>query len=591
MSFKSVAEFLALTGDDAPTTAERKLIEATQAGRDCYICDRKSPSRPTEATDKTRIRASLLRLLTTGGTKDCGLHERGVSLIGGWAEEELDIAYCTARGQTVLEHCHFTSKPIFSQAHLQHLSLQNSAFPGLLAQRARIKGNFLLINSASTGTVDVRGAKIGGKLDCKEARVSGGTEEKGAQSSAINAQGIETGQDLVLRKLSAVGTVAVNSARIGKALICDEARFDGGKNDKGIQLRAFHAQGVETGQSLSLTKVKATGAVDLNGAKIGRHLGCKEIEIDCGGKDSDGAMLEALNAQRMTVGQGFYFQNETKISGRINLIAAHVGDLADDRKSWPAGSEQVILDGFTYDRTLGPTTLAARSKWLATGSHWQGRFFPQPYTQLARVLRQMGHAGEARLVLIERERLLAEHRIADDRAAYDRALQGDQTQRGDAGRIWLRMTGFRLWTWLTKTIAGYGYAPQRALYCSLVVVPLFALAYALLWQMGAMVPADAILLTTPEWATAVAANPSAPSHAWTGPAASHYETFYSLPYALDVFLPIVDLGQQSTWSQTTVTWWGWGARVTTWVLQGLGYIITTLGLAAATGIIQRNQPD
>lgn len=58
-----------------------------------------------------------------------------------------------------------------------------------------------------------------------------------------------------------------------------------------------------------------------------------------------------------------------------------------------------------------------------------------------------------------------------------------------------------------------------------------------------------------------------------------------------MFLPVVDLGQQSTWSQTTETWAGWAARLTTWVLQTLGYVVTSLGLAAATGIIQRNQPD
>lgn len=47
----------------------------------------------------------------------------------------------------------------------------------------------------------------------------------------------------------------------------------------------------------------------------------------------------------------------------------------------------------------------------------------------------------------------------------------------------------------------------------------------------------------------------------------------------------------STWGQTTVTWAGWGAHLYTWLLQAAGYVVTTLGLAAATGIIQRNQPD
>ena len=59
MSFKSVAEFLALEGDDAPTKAERKLIEATQAGEDCWLCDEKIPScRPNPPTKPASAQAS-----------------------------------------------------------------------------------------------------------------------------------------------------------------------------------------------------------------------------------------------------------------------------------------------------------------------------------------------------------------------------------------------------------------------------------------------------------------------------------------------------------------------------------------------------
>ena len=109
-----------------------------------------------------------------------------------------------------------------------------------------------------------------------------------------------------------------------------------------------------------------------------------------------------------------------------------------------------------------------------------------------------------------------------------------------------------------------------------------------------MVPTDAVILTSWEWLMAYISSSDTPALIWaesSGPATSHYETFYSLPYALDVFLPIVDLGQQSTWGQTTVTTMGKVARVYTWGLQIAGYVITSLGLAAATGIIQRNQPD
>lgn len=245
-------------------------------------------------------------------------------------------------------------------------------------------------------------------------------------------------------------------------------------------------------------------------------------------------------------------------------------------------------------RMAAPTTFAARRDWLAAGSQWHGEFFPQPYTQLARVLRQMGHAGEARKVLIERERLLADHRLAADRKDLNAACDGGVMTKVDTGKIWLRMTGARLWSSLTGKVAGYGYAPQYALYWSLACIGGAFVAYCLFWQFGAMVPSDAVILTSAEWKAAYDANPLAPALVWaagSGPATSHYETFYSALYALDVFLPIVDLGQQSTWGQTTATCTGLAARLFTWALQTAGYAITTLGIAAVTGVIQRNQPD
>jgi hypothetical protein len=439
----------------------------------------------------------------------------------------------------VLHHCHFTDRPSLTQTTLPQLSLDHSALPGLFAQRAQIAGDLSLRSLTASATVDVGGAKIGGQFDCGRATLHGGQDEEGAAQEALNAQGVEVGQDLSLRS------------------------------------------------------VTATGTVDLAGARIGGQLNCEGATLN-GGQDDEGTALDALNALRLRVTESFLFRNVAKVQGLIDLTAAQVGDLVDDVDSWPDELNSLLLDGFSYDRTDGPTTFAARQEWLYAGSHWYGDFYPQPYTQLARTLRQMGHAGEARRVLMERELLLAAHRLDADWQEYQRALHGGPMDRGDAGWIWLRMRGAQAWSALTRRVAGYGYAPQFALYWSLACITLSCVAYMAFWRLGAMVPSDAVILTSAEWLAAYQANPTSPALVWaagSGPATSHYETFYSAFYALDVFLPIVDLGQQSTWGQTTVTWAGWTARLYTWLLQGAGYVITTLGLAAATGIIQRNQPD
>ncbi len=670
MRFKSVAEFLDPKNGHHPTTAERDLIQAVQSGQDCWLCDRKAPTLPAAATDKTRIRGDLLRLLITGGSKDCGLHERGVHLNGGWVEGELTLAFCTGKGRTALDFCHFQKKPDFSNCKVPELSLQDCRLSGLIAQGVQVRGSLFLNRTTSTDTIDVNSAKVGGQLvfndtilngrgsvalnaqrvqvadsvfftrakvagtvNLNSAKIGGqlafvGTQLDGKDDEAINLESASISDILLLRDATVFGTIDAKRARIGGQLIAKDSTFDGRGG------KALEADHLITGDSLLLRDVHATGCVAFPGASIEGQLVLNRSKFIGGGKtalyaegvdirhsliidgtdvtgsasfpkanidgsmeindvDLDGLDDVALNAHGMKVKGDLLIRSVRRISGRVQLSSAHVRSLVDTPSILPALPNSLILDGFSYDAigTAAPVTFAARRKWLEVGSNWQGEFRPQPYTQLAKVLRQMGHAGEARKVLIERERLLAHHRLTADRAEYQAALHGNAMERGDAGWIWLRMRGLQVWTWLTRIVAGYGYAPQRALYCALVIVPLFALLYFLFWRLGAMVPADAILLVSPEWAEAVAAKPSAPSHVWQGPAQKHYETFYSLPYALDVFLPVVDLGQQSTWSQTTETWTGWAARLTTWALQTLGYVVTSLGLAAATGIIQRNQPD
>lgn len=483
MTFKSIAEFLAPKNGHNPTSAERKLIAATQAGKPCILIDRANPTRPTGPDDDVTIRASLLRLLILGGTKDCGLHERGVHLEGGWIEGSLDLECCRAHGLTQLRYCHFTDRIEARLAKLQLLDLEGSLLPGL------------------------------------------------------HAPGVEVARDIVLKNADATDTIALFGASLDGKLDLDQASFSGA--------------------------------------------------------NTDGKGPKAILAQRMKVAQGFYFRKVRKVHGIVDMTAAHVGDLIDeDMSGWPRESSNLVLDGFTYDRLSKRArfTLKDRRAWLEAGSVYGGHFRPQPYTQLARVLRQMGHAGEAREVLIERTFVQG----AANRAARLVAPNGDvsvafRSLYSDA-RYYTHLFIDRL----ALVIAGYGYAPVRASYWALACIGVSSFAYMGFWCRGVMVPTDAVILTSWEWLMAYISSSDTPALIWaesSGPATSHYETFYSLPYALDVFLPIVDLGQQSTWGQTTVTTMGKVARVYTWGLQIAGYVITSLGLAAATGIIQRNQPD
>ena len=72
-----------------------------------------------------------------------------------------------------------------------------------------------------------------------------------------------------------------------------------------------------------------------------------------------------------------------------------------------------------------------------------------------------------------------------------------------------------------------------------------------------------------------------PMHAWNETAiAQDYETFNAWLYALDLFVPLVKLGQQEAWVPTTTRGnWGWFGFHLRWVFQATGWIITAVGAA------------
>lgn len=355
----------------------------------------------------------------------------------------------------------------------------------------------------------------------------------------------------------------------------------------GSHLPGLFAQGVVVTGSLFLSNATATGTVDVNSARIGGQLACEGATLNGDGGD-------ALNGQSLIVTGGFLFRQVKAIADRVDLSSAHVGDLVDDTASCALCSD-LILDGFTYDRIVGntaPKSFAARKDWLKKGSRFEGEFAPQPYTQFAKVMRAAGHLGEARKALMARDCILFDEAEKADRAAHRTAYYGGDNFKGDSGRIWLRMRGRRLWSGLSRWVIGHGHHPEYALFWALAAVIFGAIWFTLAWAAGVMVPNSDVILTSADWLAAMDAAKIAPTPAWSAlPSAKHYETFYALPYALDVFVPLVSLGQEQAWAASTVTWFGWATRWMSFGFQIGGWVVTSLGIAAITGFVQRNSPE
>ncbi|MEM9638299.1 MAG: hypothetical protein AAGA94_11680 [Pseudomonadota bacterium] len=519
---------------DGPTPAEEKLLAACLTGKPCHLSDKVPPKGTPDR--QVHIRADVLRYLITGGCAAHPVANWGTDLYGAHITGPLDLRLATAQGVTGLIRCRFDD-PIWAlQTKLQLLNLNGSVVPALNAQGAQVTGSVFLRNIKAKATVTINGATIGGQLSCR-----------GATFNAISVP-------------------------------------------------AFKAQDVKVTGSTNLEGVTATGEVSFMGAQIGGQLDCKGATFST----TEGS---ALTLQRAHICQGLIWRNVTLSEGYLSLSAAHVGDLVDDLTSWPARG-RLILDGFTYDRiTAAPTDAARRLEWLSKGSTWNGEFFPQPYTQLAKVLREMGHDGEARKVLARREQLIRNHIRKDARIAPD----GDVSVAFHS--LWRDIVNLLRWGFdlLLRWVVGYGHKPFLSLVflLALIGVTVFPAHYA--WEEGSFAPNSGPVLVSEDWQSyhTTEANPA---QVWSGDLAPRgwaatadcrhwkdcapgrdWETFNRYAYAVDVVIPIIDIGQTDAWApSTTRGWWGQQLWWFKGVLSVFGWIVTALGAAAITGIIRRD---
>lgn len=391
----------------------------------------------------------------------------------------------------------------------------------------------------------------------------------------LNAQGAQMTGNVFLRGVTATGAVHLSGASIGGQLAREGAHFTGREDSD-----ALSAQGATVTGSVSLRDVTATGMVRLSSTSIGGQLSC------VGARFAGTKGKNALNAQRLRVTQGLIWRRVTVEAGSVDLSAAHIGDLFDDPNCWPDRG-RLILDGFTYDRiSAAPTDAATRLKWLAKGDTWNGTFFPQPYTQLAKVLHEMGHDRDARKVLARREQKVQ----ADMRRRLHVELDGSFRTRLGAIRAYALRPGLWVWDQLLRWVVGYGYYPFRSL---LSLLGLWAVAVwlaHLAWTTGDFAPNSGPVQMSERW-QALAMSAENPAQVWSSAsdAGRDWETFNRYAWAADLVIPIIDQGQTAAWAPSTARG-DWGRRLWRYgfLLQMAGWIVTALGAAAITGIIRRD---
>ncbi|NUR94933.1 MAG: membrane-associated oxidoreductase [Kribbellaceae bacterium] len=347
--------------------------------------------------------------------------------------------------------------------------------------------------------------------------------------------------DIDLRLCDAVveGKVNLSDARIGGSLALDRARI---LPPRGVALSGTR---LTVGRDIIGTGgFTATGLVLLNDADVSGSIRFAGARIsNPGGR--------ALSAPDLSVGaicdlcDGFTAEGSVVLAhARIHSKLCFDGARIDDLDLRHVRTRELVLrgpvavdlghaevDSLRDDPATWPERIkldgfryrslsgdADRLPWLRRDP--QG-YRPQAYAQLAVVLREHGQEAAARTVL----------------------LAGERHGRDSAGRL------ARWWGYVQDVTVGYGYRPGRA-----------AAWFALLVAIG--------MAAFTAWPP-VAAQPGQPVG------------LHPLVYALDVLLPIVDFGQERSF--TPVGWTVWLA----YALTAAGWVLATTIAAGATRTLRK----
>lgn len=565
--------------------AEEKLLNACRTGAMAIIAD----ERPEEETADNRVRAGFLRFLALGGDERAPVHEHGVHLHGAWIAGDLDVEGATVPHDVGCWKCHFDLMPVFLAASVAgSLFLSGSRVPGFIGDRMTCSGGlFLRDKFSSVGEIRLLGARIGGNLDCDDAAFDG------KDGGALSADRADIKGGVFLRKdFSATGEVRLLGARIGGNLECNGATFDGKDGD------ALSADGAEIKGDVFLNGFSATGEVRLLGARIGGNLEC----IGSGFVGENGG----LSADGIDIAGSLILRELKTPLSHASFSSAHVGQLIDDMASWGDG---LILDGFAYDAIAGgaPTDATTRLAWLKKQRRTHhgspdanNDFRPQPWQQLIKVLRAMGHMEDARQIAIAREEHLRTiGKIGETPAAWP-------TWKKSIYRPLSR--GLH---WAFGFLIGYGYRPLRMVLLMALVWLACGTFYWYAATEGVMAPGNPLVFDHPRYEHCrpdyipglgqASARPKAGNWYVCPELSGEYTTFSPLVYSLDLILPLVDLQQDRDWApiiptpkekwheelgHLTLNHW---TRFAVWFEILFGWVASLLLVAVLSGLTNRDR--
>ena len=466
---------------DQLNSAERALWEAFRTG---------DPVDLTNATERS-VRAEVVAALLRGAQPPEPGEAARIHLTAATITGVLDLTNATVVVPLALYDCVFDSAPDLTGASMRAVVIRGCHLPGLKGHLLRVQGH-----------LDLRQSVVRGRLGLVRATVTGELRLNGAHlinpgDWALFAGGIVIESAFFGRYTNRadVPLVVDGGIRLAGARVLGGLFFDGVtvSNPGGIALhgdnlavfgRMSCGDGFGVEGDLQMPRARVDGELSFAGA----HL-------------LDAASVLTLTNTSVT---DLNLRAAEPIASVVDLRHARCDVLRDEYASWPS---RVALDGLEY-QTIDSDTRGLR---VASRLAWLGRdrdgYRSQPYEQLATWYRRHGADGDARRILLAKQR-----------------------RRRRELRLPARVVG-RVLEWTV----GYGYRPWRAA----------------LWLLVALGIGTAVFTSWPP-------TPD-PSHA-----GRHFD---AVMYSLDLLVPIGTFGQRDAFvPHGNTRWVAYGLIVAGWLL-------------------------
>ncbi len=414
------------------------------------------------------------------------------------------------------------------------------------------------------GTVRLEGTRVQGNLCLRGAVLS-----DPAGRYLVTAHGATIDGEAQLQGLRATGgAVGFRAATIGNVVDASDAQL---ANPGGYTL-SLHQANIR-GSVRMVGAFKSDGLVVLNRATIDGRLLCTGGTFTCPGpaqRNEAGHAIEAISA---TIRGGMDLCWK-QASPSADFTDAATSFVADDPATWP---ERIALSGFTYDRLERPQRGSSIEAWdYKIRRDWLARQVPydaSPYEQAAQAFRRHGYTDGAKAIQIAQQRRARQY------------IRGPLAQPR------------RVLDVLYDITVGYGHRPGRVLWLLAVLIGLVTASLQIPAAQATMrATVSGTVFTTrgtltpgaaPKPAAAQASSPSARDAA-APCGGGEVRCFNSFLYAFDTVIPLISLGQRSTWYPdadvpygTFVQWWLYVASVLGWLLSSV-FVLSLAALARSS---------